>query len=165
MFCRKCGELVGDRDKFCTHCGAPLAQDSRQDDPSILNPRHSHAGDCGHSGNVESVSFPEAVKLFFLNYINFKGRSRRSEYWWICLFNMVLSAILTAAAPDIAGLWTVIVCIPTLSLAVRRLHDIGKSGWWYLIGAVPLVGGILLIIWYCKDSEPHANKWGPSPKY
>lgn len=110
------------------------------------------------------MSFIQSVSLFFKNYINFKGRSRRSEYWWVCLFNMIVSTVLTIALPDIAGLWTLVVCIPSLSLMVRRLHDIGKSGWWYLIGAVPLVGGILLVIWFCRDSQPGANKWGPSPK-
>jgi len=67
--------------------------------------------------------------------------------------------------PDIAGLWTLVTFIPTLSLTVRRLHDIGKSGWWYLIGIIPLVGGILLLVWYCKDSQPGSNQWGHSPKY
>lgn len=111
------------------------------------------------------MNFMEAVALFFKNYTNFHGRSRRSEYWWVCLFNIIVSSILTALIPEIAGLWTLAVLIPTLSLAVRRLHDIGKSGWWYLISAVPLVGGILLIIWFCRDSQPGANQWGYSPKY
>ena len=106
----------------------------------------------------------QAVTLYFKNYVNFQGRSRRSEYWWVCLFNMIVSGILTAALPEIAGIWTLAVAIPSLSLAVRRLHDIGKSGWWYLLVARPLVGGIILLIWFCKDSRYEANQWGPCPK-
>ena len=55
--------------------------------------------------------------------------------------------------------------IPGLPVAVRRLHDIGKSGWFLLLGLIPLVGGILLIIWFCQDSQPGKNEYGVSPKY
>lgn len=111
------------------------------------------------------MSFTQAVALYFKNFTNFSGRSRRSEYWNVFLFNIIVSAVLGMVLPDIAGLWTLITFIPTLSLTVRRLHDIGKSGWWYLIVIIPLVGSILLVVWYCKDSQPGANQWGHSPKY
>ena len=112
---------------------------------------------------VQSVSFAEAIKLFFVRYTDFNGRSRRSEYWWFTLFNIIVSAIIAMALPDIAGLWSLIVLIPSLSLCIRRLHDVGKSGWWYLILFVPLVGEILLLVWFCRDSGPD-NRWGPNPK-
>lgn len=161
MVCRKCGEVIGDNDRFCGFCGTPQQQERPE---TVLNPQHVHYENCAHTEKAK-IGFPEAVVLFFKNYTNFKGRSRRSEYWWAWLFTALVSSVLTAAIPDIAGLWTVITCIPTLSLAVRRLHDIGKSGWWYLIYAIPLVGGILMLIWSCKDSDPNTNQWGPSPKY
>ena len=112
---------------------------------------------------VQSVSFVEAVKLAFVRIVDFKGRARRSEYWWFTLFNIIVSAIIAMALPDIAGLWSLIVLIPSLSLCIRRLHDVGKSGWWYLILFVPLVGEILLLVWFCRDSGPD-NQWGPNPK-
>ena len=114
---------------------------------------------------VEKVGFVEAIKLYFKNYTNFKDRSRRSEYWWIFLFNMIVSTLLGLIIPEIAGLWNIVILIPSIALVVRRLHDIGKSGWWYLIGFVPLVGAILLLIWLCRDSDPNTNEWGPSTKY
>jgi len=55
--------------------------------------------------------------------------------------------------------------IPSLAVGVRRLHDIGKSGWWLLIGLIPLVGAIVLLVFACQDSQPGTNQWGPSPKY
>ena len=142
MFCWKCGEMLNDNVKFCPVCGAMQQTNAT---PSV-NPR----------GNTEKgkVGFVEAVKLFFKNYTNFSGRSRRSEYWWFCLFNLIVSLLLSLILPDIVGLWSVVILVPTLSLVVRRLHDIGKSGWWYFIGLVPLVGAVLLLIWICRDSDP-----------
>ena len=112
---------------------------------------------------VQSVSFAEAIKLFFVRYTDFNGRSRRSEYWWFCLFNMIVSTVITMVIPNLAWIWTVATLIPTLALCIRRLHDVGRSGWWYLILFVPLVGAILLIVWFCSDSGPD-NQWGPNPK-
>lgn len=112
---------------------------------------------------VKSVSFIDAVKLAFSHYADFKGRARRSEYWWFTLFNVIVSGLVSYIIPDLAWIWTLAVLIPGLSICVRRLHDIGKSGWYYLIGLIPLVGGIIMIVWFCQDSAP-ANQWGPNPK-
>ena len=103
--------------------------------------------------------FTEAIGLYFQNYVNFTGRSRRSEYWWVCLFNMIVSGILTAALPEIAGIWTLAVAIPSLSLAVRRLHDIGKSGACVLFALIPLVGWIIVLVFLCTASGPD-NQYG-----
>lgn len=162
MFCWKCGEMMADNAKFCPVCGAPQ-QAKQQNAAPAVNPRNgSYQSTAADKGKV---GFMEAVKLFFKNYTNFSGRSRRSEYWWFCLFNMIVSFLLNLILSDIAGLWTLVILVPTLSLVVRRLHDIGKSGWWYLIALIPLVGGIILLVWFCKDSDPQTNQWGPSPKY
>ena len=112
---------------------------------------------------AKSVSFIEAVKLAFSHYADFKGRSRRSEYWWFTLFNMIVSGIIGAIIPELAGVWSLVVLVPGLALCVRRLHDIGRSGWAYLVGLIPLVGGIILIVWFCTDSTED-NQWGPNPK-
>ena len=165
MICRKCGELLDDNAKFCSVCGAKLGESQSYE--GKLNPTHSHEEACAHEGYVaggrESVSFVEAFKLFFLRYADFKGRSRRSEYWWASLGIGILGAIVTGILGDLAFIWSLATLIPGLAICVRRLHDIGKSGWWYLIGLIPLVGTIILIVWFCKDSTED-NQWGPNPK-
>lgn len=123
------------------------------------------------------LSFTDAVRQVFNKYATFKGRARRSEYWWFVLF---YSLVLIAAAVldnlfDITfeySFYGVIYCIaalvlflPNLAVTVRRLHDINKSGWNILWGIIPLIGSILLIVWCCQDSQAEANQYGESPKY
>ncbi len=127
------------------------------------------------------MSFGEAIKSFWSNYATFKGRSRRSEYWFIQLFLVLTN--LAAAAIDFAlmdgdverfianggggivGLiWILATVVPALAVLIRRLHDTGKSGWWALIGLVPFIGGIVLLVFTLLDSEAGANKYGESPK-
>lgn len=110
-----------------------------------------------------SVNIVDATKLFFTRYADFNGRSRRSEYWWASLAIAIIGAVVGAILGDLSFIWSLAILIPSLAIAVRRLHDIGKSGWWYLICLIPLVGSILLIIWFCTDSTED-NQWGPNPK-
>lgn len=115
-----------------------------------------------------SVGFVQAITMFFKNYANFSGRSRRSEYWYIVLFNLLVSAVLGMLPQSlsfVSALWALGTLIPGLALAVRRLHDIGKSAWWLLIVLIPVVGAIWLIVLEATDSKPEANAWGNSPKY
>ena len=110
------------------------------------------------------------------HYADFTGRARRSEYWYFVLFNFIVSILIGLSLGVIAGLlnvpalvylaylWSLAVFIPSLAVSVRRLHDIGRSGWWLFLSLIPLVGAIILIIWYCTDSQPGANQYGPNPK-
>lgn len=120
------------------------------------------------------IQFGEAVKTCLTEkYCCFKGRARRSEYWWYCLAIVIASYVVSFVggliSPDfslmLSGIFSLAVLLPGLGVAVRRLHDVGKSGWWYLIILVPLVGAIYLIYLYASDGKPEANKWGESPKY
>lgn len=103
-------------------------------------------------------------------YVDFAGRARRKEYWMFVLFNMIVSIV--AGAIDgalgtgqiISAIYSLAVLLPGLAVAIRRLHDIGKSGWNCLWALLPIVGTILIIVWMCKDSQPGDNKWGPNPK-
>ena len=110
------------------------------------------------------------------HYADFNGRARRSEYWYYTLFNFliyiacVVLALLLAIATDTPGfialayLWGLATLLPTIAVCVRRLHDTGKSGWFYLTVLIPLVGGILMLVWMCIDSEIGHNEYGPNPK-
>lgn len=110
------------------------------------------------------------------HYADFRGRARRREYWMFVLINFIISLVLTlidyalgwdrnaASLGILSGLYALAVLIPGLALSVRRLHDIGRSGWWLLIGLIPLVGALVLLIFTLLDSEPGPNKWGPNPK-
>lgn len=117
-------------------------------------------------------------KVFIDNYANFEGRARRSEYWYYVLGNLVftlglwLVTILSAVLFGLAGGllmyiliigWGVANIIPSLAAQVRRLHDTGKSGWWILIGFIPL-GGIVLLIFYCTEGTRGENEYGHDPK-
>lgn len=111
------------------------------------------------------VSFGEAIPLFFKNYTNFSGRSTRSEYWWFVLFNVLIGiaiiiiGVIAEPLSYIGYIWELAILVPSLALAIRRLHDIGKSGWWLLIGLIPLVGAIILLVFYCQSSDG-SNQWG-----
>ncbi len=109
-------------------------------------------------------------------YTNFNGRARRKEYWMFTLFNilfglgaMVLDNLLGTSNPTsgygiIYGVYTLVVLIPGLAVAVRRLHDVGKSGWMLLIGLIPLIGAIWLLVLMVKDSDSGENQYGENPK-
>ena len=119
-------------------------------------------------------------------YAAFKGRATRSEYWYFMLFSIIIALILTAldsmiinpllgiqplvetARTGILGmLFSLGTLIPSVALAIRRLHDIGKSGWWILLGVIPpvnIIGIFVLLYFFIKDSHPSENLYGPNPK-
>lgn len=112
----------------------------------------------------------EAVKSCFKQYVGFSGRARRSEYWFFGLFNVIVvfALMILSNVASIFGILYAIyylaIILPSLACTVRRLHDIGKSGVWFLISFVPLVGGIILFIFCVKDGEAGDNQYGPNPK-
>ena len=109
------------------------------------------------------------IDVLTKRYAQFAGRARRQEYWMFVLFN-VIAAFVLGLIDAMLGLgllgfiYAVAVFIPSLAVTVRRLHDSGRTGWWVLIGLVPVVGFIILIIFMILDSEPGDNAYGPSPK-
>lgn len=104
------------------------------------------------------------------NAFVYTGRARRSEYWYFVLANVIVGFVLgsVSAFVDIltilTSLYSLAVIFPAVSLGIRRLHDVGKSGWFYLFVLIPVVGGILLLVWFCTDSTPGPNQYGPNPK-
>ncbi|GAA2740030.1 hypothetical protein GCM10009868_00530 [Terrabacter aerolatus] len=119
------------------------------------------------------MSFGEAVRTVYTQkYATFSGRARRSEYWWVYLFNTIVAMVLnvlTAATHSnifqiLVGVFALAAIIPGLAVAARRLHDTGRSGWWILIGLIPLVGAIVLLVFLVGDSQPGPNAYGPPVK-
>jgi len=123
------------------------------------------------------MSFGQAVSTVLSKYATFSGRARRSEYWWWYLF-ITLVGIVGNIVDRIAGLnfgdttarggWISTVAglalfIPTLAVSIRRLHDTTRSGWWLLIGLIPVIGWIILLFFYFTDSDAD-NQYGPYPK-
>ncbi len=109
-------------------------------------------------------------KLGLEKYGEFEGRSRRKEYWYYVLFQSLIFAsvgvaeILLLQSFMFIFIGGLLFTIPSISVTVRRLHDIGKSGWNYLWSLVPVIGPIMMLIWMCTDSEKYTNAWGPNPK-
>lgn len=163
MFCSKCGNIMPDGTKFCPSCGAEQRPHS-----SAVNSRPQFE----HGQSLPSVSMGAAIRLFFTNYANFSGRSRRSEYWFACLFLWLVSSVLTILGSEnggfvaaVSSIWNLATLVPGLALCFRRLHDVGKSGLYLLWLLLPVVGWIILIVQYAKDSQPGANQYGPNPKF
>ena len=124
------------------------------------------------------VRFVEAVKKALGGYSDYRSRSRRSEYWFWVLFcaligivlsliSLLLTSIFQSEVPS--GILSLIVAIClfvfSLPLGVRRFHDIGRSGWFMLLGLIPIIGGLIIMCFFLQDSQREQNQWGPSPKY
>jgi uncharacterized membrane protein YhaH (DUF805 family) len=111
------------------------------------------------------ASFGEAVQRFFKKYAVFKGRASRSEYWWYALFSFIVGVVLDGLQYANRGfalvtlLWGLGTLVPSLALGFRRLHDVNRSGWWLLLALIPVVGWIILLIWYCTDSKPEGVRF------
>jgi len=109
-------------------------------------------------------------------YAVFEGRARRKEYWFFVLFSLLISiglSLIDGATGTISaesgigllgGLYALAVLVPSLAVAVRRLHDTDRTGWWLLIGLIPLIGIIVLIFFLASDSQPDTNQYGENPK-
>ncbi len=111
-------------------------------------------------------------------YADFNGRARRSEYWMFTLINVLIIGVLyvlmfmsgsdggamAMVAMGLVAIYSLAILVPSLAVAVRRLHDVGKSGWMLLVGLIPFIGSIWLLVLYCTDSQPGDNEYGPNPK-
>ncbi|MBS4960459.1 MAG: DUF805 domain-containing protein [Clostridiales bacterium] len=97
-------------------------------------------------------------------YAVFEGRARRKEYWMFVLFNFIISFVLSYISASISTLYLLAVILPGIAVSVRRLHDIGKSGFWLLVSFIPIIGSIILLVFMCLDSQAGTNTYGPNPK-
>jgi uncharacterized membrane protein YhaH (DUF805 family) len=117
------------------------------------------------------MNFGDAIQSGFRNYVNFRGRASRSEYWYWVLFavigglvTIIADAVIFGAdgSPVLNTLFNLALLLPCFAVAVRRLHDTDRTGWWLLIG-LSGIGLILLIVWFVLRSDTGANRFGPNP--
>ena len=106
------------------------------------------------------MNFPTAITTCFSKFATFSGRATRSEFWWFYLFTLLLTWFAQmAVGVSISSIVSIAMILPLWAAGARRLHDIGRTGWWQLI-AFTLIGIIVLIVFYATDSEKAANKYG-----
>lgn len=111
----------------------------------------------------------EAVQSGFQHFVNWKGRASRPAFWWFVLFYFIV-LIIAAIIDRIIGtnflyiVAAIVFILPMLSVQVRRLHDSGRTGWWWWIQLIPLIGTIILIVFYLSGSEEGENQYGPDPQ-
>lgn len=102
-------------------------------------------------------------------YALFEGRAHREEFWMFVLINFIISLAVGALASAIglkfiSFVYSIALFVPSIALATRRLHDINRSGWWQLLAIIPIIGWIIVIIWYATDSDAGSNQYGENPK-
>lgn len=113
--------------------------------------------------------------LVLKRYVQFEGRARRKEYWYFVLFSIIASLLLSGidralhttsgnGSGVLSSLYSLAVLLPSIAVGVRRLHDTSRTGWWILIGLIPIVGFIVLLVFFCQDSDAGTNAYGPNPK-
>ena len=147
MYCPKCGAEIPAGYRYCPGCDAHV-------DTANLP--------------VRKIGFGEAVRNFFTQYATFSGRATRSEYWYVVLFSWIVSiaisvigGLISSELTTVLGsLYSLAILVPSFAVVWRRLHDIGKSGGWYFIGLIPLVGWIILLVFFCTGSDGD-NRFGP----
>lgn len=108
------------------------------------------------------MTFGESIKTCFSKYADFSGRATRSEFWWWALFVILASAAIGIVSEVASGVFSLAVLLPYLAVGARRLHDTDRSGWLQLIGLIPLIGWILLIVWYVQEGK-EPNRFGSAP--
>ena len=121
------------------------------------------------------MNFVDAVKSAFARFNDFETRSSLSEFWWFMLFYFLVGLVVSIIEFTVFGqgmemtrgiidlLVFLVLLVPTISVTARRLHDIGRSGWWQLIGLIPLIGAVILLYWAVKTGEDGDNRFGINP--
>lgn len=109
------------------------------------------------------MTFQDSIATCLRKYATFEGRASRSEFWWFMLF-FVLAIIIPSIISEIAAnIIALALLVPNLAVSARRLHDIKKSGWFLLLGLIPIIGSIILLVWSIQKSDPNDNEYGPVP--
>ena len=179
MICPHCGTHNKEENLFCTECGWKLIRPTSTEKDPFARPNTEYSAPeyenhvyqetiSDSNAPVRKIGFKEAVVAFFKNYINFKDRSTRSEFWYVELFLLIVDIVLVifrgavgdSIADTVSTVWAVAILLPSLGLIWRRMHDIGKSGLHNLWVLIPLIGWIIVLVMYCTGSDAD-NRFGP----
>jgi uncharacterized membrane protein YhaH (DUF805 family) len=109
------------------------------------------------------MPFLDAIRSGFEGYVNFRGRSSRPQYWFFFLFILIAQMALQALYDPLGAAFAIATFVPFLAVAVRRLHDSDRSGWWLLVGLIPVIGWIVNIVQLCRAGTPGPNRFGDMP--
>jgi uncharacterized membrane protein YhaH (DUF805 family) len=107
-----------------------------------------------------AMGIQEAFVTCMKKYATFSGRATRSEYWWFALCEILILGVASMLSDNLAGLAALALLLPAVAVGARRLHDIGRSGWWLLVALVPFVGGLVVLYWTVLPSQAGANAFG-----
>jgi len=99
------------------------------------------------------VTFTESIRTCFSKYVDFNGVASRSEFWWFVLFVLLANLVLSWISPTLSYIFGLAVLLPELAVGARRLHDTGRSGWWQLLLLIPIIGLIVLIVFWVQESK------------
>lgn len=111
------------------------------------------------------MNFQQAVRTCFSKYIDFSGRASRPEYWWFVLAYVVLVTVASFLNQYLYYLVVLAFLLPLLAVGARRLHDTGRSAWWLLISAIPVIGGLVLLFFMVQPSKPESIEYGLPPAH
>lgn len=109
------------------------------------------------------MTFLESLQTCFKKYIVFNGRASRSEFWWFFLFALIVPNLIGFFDSTLFFIICLLILLPSLAVQIRRLHDIDRTGWWILINLVPIIGLIVLIIFFATEGTQGQNRFGPQP--
>lgn len=181
--CNQCERINADRAQFCCKCGAPLGASQHGGQQRGYQTQQGYQS-MNRSSN-DTMGFGDAIRVCLQEkYASFDGRATRAEYWFFILFSIlilfgativgaILGTVFSGGDDDVAvGLAIIVYSIvtlgiicPCISVLVRRLHDTGKSGWWYWIVLIPYLGGIIIFIFTLLESQKRDNEYGLYVRY
>jgi uncharacterized membrane protein YhaH (DUF805 family) len=130
-------------------------------------------GDMHDPARADANTFLGALKDGFARYVDFKTRSTRAQFWWWFLWSFIFGVVATLLDFSIGAgdtgpvniLVSLATFLPSLAVGIRRLHDIGRTGWWVLLMFIPVLGWIVLLVFYCTKTQEQPNQWGPIPQH
>ncbi len=179
-FCPTCGTAFEGAAGFCSRCGSPRYDAQRADNAAV--PRVQSVAPPAYAAATQQttanpaaaqthpVGFGTAVSSGLSKYASFSGRARRSEFWWFFLFSVlvVVAGLLVDALVGTNGIFyglaVLAVFLPNLAVAVRRLHDIDKSGWSFFLYIIPTAGFVIATMFNCRQGTRGPNQYGADPK-